>query len=228
MQTRFTLEWIVAAPSETRIAELLEPYLSGNVAGEPVVDPDKPFSAGAAANGDLVGQLSIYLALLLRWNAKTNLTSIRDPEEMVRRHFGESLFAGRVIRAIGLKAGSILDYGSGAGFPGLPIQLLLPHCRVTLAESQGKKAAFLREAVRVLGLETSVWAGRAEDLAAGVSFDCVALRAVDSPLVAHVRATQRVRAGGVLVELLSGGPAGAGTRFIMPGLIDAFVSVETL
>ena len=100
----------------------------------------------------LYQQLSAYLDLLLKWNARTNLTAIREPEEIVRRHFGESLFAGTAARRSALRRdASLLDFGSGAGFPGLPIQLLLPDLRVTLAESQGKKASFLREAVRTLG-----------------------------------------------------------------------------
>ena len=121
---------------EDRIARLVQPYLGMT-----------PVPAG------LYGQLSVYLDLLVKWNARTNLTAIREPEEMVRRHFGESLFAGVQIAGRVGKDASLLDFGSGAGFPGLPIQLLLPGVRVTLAESQGKKASFLREAVRTLGLQ---------------------------------------------------------------------------
>ena len=122
---------------ETRIAELLAPYLGD-----------------AATPPNLLPQLSLYLDLLLRWNARTNLTAIREPEEIVRRHFGESLFAGSHLAPLLPAAATLLDFGSGAGFPGLPIQFLLPQLRVTLAESQGKKASFLREAVRTLGLTT--------------------------------------------------------------------------
>ena len=101
----------------------------------------------------LLPQLSAYLDLLLEWNARTNLTAIRDP----RRHRPsalrrEPLHRPRISRA---DAHTLLDYGSGAGFPGLPIALLLPHLTVTLAESQGKKATFLREAIRTLNLPES-------------------------------------------------------------------------
>jgi hypothetical protein len=152
---------------ESRIAALLAPYLGD--------DPPPP---------NLLPQLSTYLDLLLRWNQRTNLTAIREPEEIVRRHFGESLFAGRHLTPLltttdvssrpesspredaverpAAPPPTLLDYGSGAGFPGLPIQLLLPELRVTLAESQGKKASFLREAIRTLGLQTEVWAARVE------------------------------------------------------------------
>ena len=135
----------------------------------------------------LVGHLSIYLDLLLKWNAHTNLTAIREPEEIIRRHFGESLFAGRHLPAIE----SMLDFGSGAGFPGLPIQLLHPELAVTLGESQNKKVAFLREAVRALGLTTEVWGGRIETMPQNQLFDLVILRAVDNMPVAIVAAASR-------------------------------------
>src|ERR1700677_5339784 len=112
---------------ESAIAHLLQPYLSGSGA-YPDTDLDP----------SLLPQFSPYLDLLLRWNARTNLTAIRDPEEIVRRHFGESLFAASHIAALLPQTASLLDFGSGAGFPGLPIQLLLPSLSVTLAESQGK------------------------------------------------------------------------------------------
>lgn len=121
-------------------------------------------------------RLCTYLELLLKWNARTNLTAIREPEEIVRRHFGESLFTAQHLP----RFNTLLDFGSGAGFPGIPIQLLHPEANITLAESQGKKASFLREAVRTLGLRTGVWAKRVEDLPASQRFDIVTMRAVDN------------------------------------------------
>ncbi len=143
--------------STSAIETLLEPYL------------DSPST-------QLLDQLSSYLDLLVKWNARTNLTAIREPGEIVRRHFGESLFAARQLPP----AKTLLDFGSGAGFPGLPIQLLLPDVTVTLAESQNKKASFLREVVRTLGLRTEVWAGRVEAMPPARTFDIVTLRAVDN------------------------------------------------
>src|SRR5882757_3963226 len=129
--------------AESEIAALLAPYLA--------VPPS------------LLPQLAAYLDLLVRWNARTNLTAIRQPEEMVRRHFGESLFAAANLGDPSNFPNTLLDLGSGAGFPGIPIALAHPEITVTLAESQNKKAAFLREAVRTLGLKNvEVWAGRAE------------------------------------------------------------------
>jgi len=160
-----------------------------------------PYVEGATLLPALYAQLSTYLDLLVKWNARTNLTSIREPEEMVRRHFGESLFAGAQLADRVTDGTTLLDFGSGAGFPGLPIQLSRPELAVTLAESQGKKASFLREAVRTLGLKTEVWAGRVETMppVAGVKreFDVVTMRAVDDMGRAVVEARGRVKAGGM-------------------------------
>ena len=114
------------------------------------------------------------LSLILRWNTRVNLTAIRDEEGILKRHFVESIACAR---ALPNGITTLLEVGSGAGFPGIPIALCRPEIAVTLAESQGKKAAFLQEAVRVLGVATKVYAGRAEAMAA--QFDCVTLRAVD-------------------------------------------------
>lgn len=170
--------------STDRLATLLAPYL-GDTAPPP----------------NLFEQLSTYLDLLLRWNARTNLTSIREPEEIVRRHFGESLFVGVHLAARVAPSATLLDFGSGAGFPGLPIQLLLPELRVTLAESQNKKSSFLREVVRTLGLPTEVWAGRVETMPPTRHFDVVAMRAVDHMQDAVTAAWPRVAPGGWLATL---------------------------
>src|ERR1039457_4759140 len=91
----------------------------------------------ATVTPSLASQLLTYLDLILKWNARFNLTAIRTPEDIVRRHFGESLFAAAHLGP----CATLLDYGSGAGFPGLPTQLLRPDVQVTLAESRAKKAA---------------------------------------------------------------------------------------
>ncbi|MES2390225.1 MAG: 16S rRNA (guanine(527)-N(7))-methyltransferase RsmG [Acidobacteriota bacterium] len=162
-----------------RIADLLAPYL-------PI------------PTSELLDQLSTYLDLLLRWNARTNLTAIRSPEEIVRRHFGESLFAAAHLPE---NLETLLDFGSGAGFPGLPIQLLRPELKVTLAESQHKKSSFLREAVRTLNLPTEVLAARVETLPPSSRFDSVTLRAVDNMQAALEAARPRIAPGGWLILL---------------------------
>jgi 16S rRNA (guanine527-N7)-methyltransferase len=137
-----------------------------------------------------------YLNLILRWNRKVNLTAIRDADGILSRHFVESIAAAQAIPA-GIQ--SLLDFGSGAGLPGIPIAICRPEIAVTLAESQGKKAAFLREAVRTLGLNATVHSARAETLT--TQFDCVTLRAVDHMEAAVRAAAQLVRPGGWLALL---------------------------
>jgi 16S rRNA (guanine527-N7)-methyltransferase len=136
-----------------------------------------------------VEQFEAYLALLLKWNARINLTAVRKPEDIVRRHFAESIFAARQVPN---KTKTLLDYGSGAGFPGIPIAICRPEIGVTLAESQGKKAAFLLEAARTLQLKAEVWPGRVEAMAAERVFDAVTLRAVDKMPAACKTATDRL------------------------------------
>jgi 16S rRNA (guanine527-N7)-methyltransferase len=162
----------MATLPESKISSLLQPYL--------LTETKLPNA--------LLPKLSTYLDLLLKWNARTNLTAIRDPEEIVRRHFGESLFAGQHIDSA---TDTLLDFGSGAGFPGLPIALLRPEIQVILAESQNKKASFLREAVRNLGLSTEIWAARVETMPESRRFHTVTLRAVDNMSAAIEGASPR-------------------------------------
>lgn len=160
------------------------------------------FLEGTVLPPPLYGQLAHYLELLLKWNARTNLTAIRDPEEMVRRHFGESLFAAQHLGP----CETLLDFGSGAGFPGLPIQLMRPEMRVTLAESQNKKATFLREVIRTLSLQTEVWSGRVEAMPAELKFDIVTLRAVDNMDAAIAAASTKTDKRILLLTTLNSAP----------------------
>src|SRR5256885_10370247 len=90
--------------------------------------------------------ISKYIDLLIKWNARINLTAIRAPEEIVQRHFGESLFAAQRILAAG-PVNSTIDLGSGAGFPGVPFALLAPECEVPLIEPNRTKSTFLKELI---------------------------------------------------------------------------------
>jgi 16S rRNA (guanine527-N7)-methyltransferase len=143
-----------------------------------------------------VARFEAYLALLVKWNARINLTAVRDPEQIVRRHFAECIFAAGQLPP---RIHTLLDYGSGAGLPGIPIAICRPTLAVTLAESQAKKAAFLREAVRTLDLKAEVWDRRVEDLPEARVFDCVALRAVDRMAEACAAAVPRLAPGGRLL-----------------------------
>jgi 16S rRNA (guanine527-N7)-methyltransferase len=171
---------------DARIAELLAPFLSDS--------PQRPGHEGSASATDLavlsraqLRSISTYIDLLLHWNARVNLTAVRSPEEIVTRHFGESIFAARHLFPKA-KAGTapmnqgsplVIDVGSGAGFPGLPIKIWAPHVRLTLIESNQKKTTFLREVVRSLrltGVDASI--GRANAFT-GPKGDVVTLRAVE-------------------------------------------------
>jgi 16S rRNA (guanine527-N7)-methyltransferase len=167
-----------------------------------------------------IKQLSDYLSLILRWNARTNLTAIRDPQAILERHFLESIACAQ---ALPDGIATLLDYGSGAGFPGIPIAICRPEIAVTLAESQGKKAAFLQEAVRATGISAHVHSGRAETLT--TTFDCVTLRAVDHMEQAIQCAAQLVGANGWLAPLttqndLPGLQSAAGQAFSWPPAIS--------
>lgn len=143
-----------------------------------------------------LSQFNSYLALIVRWNARMNLTAVRDEAGILTRHFVESIACAQ---SLSEETGSLLDFGSGAGFPGIPIAICRPGIAVTLAESQAKKAAFLQEAIRTMGLNSRVFAGRAEDI--DQLFDCVTLRAVDRMDRAVAAASGLVRVGGWLAVL---------------------------
>jgi 16S rRNA (guanine527-N7)-methyltransferase len=181
-----------------RIAELLQPFLV----------PLSPGAEAALLSETQLNNISMYIDMLLRWNARMNLTAVRDEENIVTRHFGESLFAARHLFSsahknhVGTAAPAcpepsrrgcpveqssttqdasgvhLIDIGSGAGFPGLPIKLWAPHIHLTLTESNHKKATFLREVVRKLSLtQADVFANRIQEF--GQQGEIVTLRAVE-------------------------------------------------
>jgi 16S rRNA (guanine527-N7)-methyltransferase len=176
--------------------------------------------------------LADYIALLLRWNQKMNLTAIRDEAEIERRHLAESILCARMLPP---EIARVLDYGSGGGLPGIPCAICLPGVFVTLAESQAKKASFLREAVRSLGLHARVYAGRAEELAGGELYDVVTIRAVDRMKEACRRASLLVRGCGWLAVLATQASVDAYTKDIagfdwvearpLPGTVQAVLKM---
>jgi 16S rRNA (guanine527-N7)-methyltransferase len=114
-----------------------------------------------------VQQIQQYIAVLLKWNDKINLTAIRDPREILYRHFCESMYAAV---AVPVENGRLADVGSGGGFPGIPIKIVRPDLHVFLVESNVKKATFLAEVVRDLELtNTRVLVNRFEDLTEDVA-----------------------------------------------------------
>src|SRR5882757_9521707 len=150
----------------------------------------------AAIAVPVADRLAAYGNLLLQWNARLSLTAVRDEAELVERHLMEGIFAA----AHHPEASTALDFGSGAGIPGIPIALCRASIHVTLAESQRKKAAFLQEALRRLDLRASVHAGRAETLPPA-SFGAVWMRAVDKSADMLPVAASLIASGGALCLL---------------------------
>jgi 16S rRNA (guanine527-N7)-methyltransferase len=131
---------------------------------------------GVAADEAQRDALIAYLALLSRWNQTYNLTAVRDPLEMVGRHLLDSLSLGPY-----LFGGSVLDLGTGAGLPGIPLALLQPERRFWLLDGNGKKTRFVRQAVMVLGLANcEVVQARMESYRPGRKFATIVARAVAS------------------------------------------------
>ncbi|MET1025079.1 MAG: 16S rRNA (guanine(527)-N(7))-methyltransferase RsmG [Pseudoxanthomonas sp.] len=140
---------------------------------------DAPLRDGLADLGlssDLAPPLLAYLALLVRWNGTYNLTAVRDPRQMVTRHLLDSLAMHRFV-----SDGTLADLGTGPGLPGIPLAIAHPRLQVTLVESNGKKARFLREAVRQLKLGNArVAERRAEALDEPAAYDHLTARALDT------------------------------------------------
>ena len=192
-----------------RIAELLQPFLS-----EPCHCEAPSHEELAVLSPTQLHNISTYIDILLRWNARINLTAIRDPEKIVTRHFGESLFAARhlfpcasagcsVFKAFDVaNLVTVADLGSGAGFPGIPIKLWVPNIALTLIESNHRKAAFLREIARSLTLtDINIQNTRAETLPPS-TFDIVTLRAVEHSVEMLLVAANLLKPGGRLALLI--------------------------
>jgi 16S rRNA (guanine527-N7)-methyltransferase len=145
---------------------------------------------------DHAAPLLAYLALLLRWNRAYNLTAIRDPREMVAKHLLDSLAMHASVDAIAAASGSLADLGTGAGLPGIPLAIVKPALQVALVEANGKKARFLREAVRTLPLpNTRVVESRIE------AFDAITARALAAlPLILELGG-HLLKPGGVLLAM---------------------------
>jgi 16S rRNA (guanine527-N7)-methyltransferase len=139
-------------------------------------DLDAGLAALGLSDAALASKLFAYLELLDRWNRTYNLTAIRDPREMVGKHLLDSLAMLPHVPG----AGRLADLGTGPGLPGIPLALARPGLSVSLVESNGKKARFLREAVRALGLANArVIEARAEAVAEAGAYDRITARALD-------------------------------------------------
>lgn len=149
----------------------------------------------------LAARLLDYLALLVQWNKAFNLTAIRDPEEMLVKHVLDSLSIAPFVTA------RVADIGTGAGLPGIPLALNNPALRVSLVETVGKKARFLREAVRHLGLDqVTVHACRAEEMPGSGQYDQLTARALDTPSGILSMGGHLLRPGGQLLAMMGRAP----------------------
>jgi 16S rRNA (guanine527-N7)-methyltransferase len=144
--------------SDAQITEALEPY-------------------GFSPPSQIITAIRTYIELLLKWNRTISLTAVVNVDEILRFHFGESLFA---LPMLPVEKSRLADVGSGAGFPGIPIAMASRSLHVTLIESNTKKCAFLNEVIRELKLpNVAALHARMEDVdVTGKGFDIVTARAV--------------------------------------------------
>jgi len=153
---------------------------------------------GVALKSGFADRVRAYVLLLLRWNRTISLTTVADPVEVLKFHFGESIFAASVVN---FDKSRLADVGTGAGFPGIPVAMVAPGLDVTLIESNAKKCAFLSEVVRELKLSNAtVLHGRMEDFHPEEgSFDFVAARALGQHTELLAWAKENLAAGGKVV-----------------------------
>jgi 16S rRNA (guanine527-N7)-methyltransferase len=132
-------------------------------------------SYGIEPRPELADKIRAYIDLLARWNRKIALTTVSETAEIVKFHFGESMFAAS---RYNLEKSRLADVGTGAGFPGLPLALVVPSLELTLIESNRKKSAFLAEVIRQLAVPNiQVFTGRMESYVSDHGFDFITARA---------------------------------------------------
>jgi 16S rRNA (guanine527-N7)-methyltransferase len=166
-----------------------------NIPNSTVQEILAPF--GFETSDALSERIRAYIDLLLVWNRTIPLTTVTNPLEIIRFHFGESLFILSFLRPM---LGRLADIGSGGGFPGVALKLAAPDLHVTLIESNRKKAAFLSELICRLNLSrTDVFRGRAEDLPDSKgAFEYISARAVGSHQQTLDWSSKRIAKGGRL------------------------------
>ncbi len=134
---------------------------------------------GIELSGEALDAFTVYLGELEAWNQKVNLTAITDPREVVVKHFLDSLAPIDLIIQCGPESPTLVDVGSGAGFPGIPLKIACPGIRLTLVEARRKKVSFMSYLLGLLGIEARVVHGRAEDVEG--TFDFVISRGFREP-----------------------------------------------
>ena len=154
-------------------------------------------------NNEQISKFQRYLELLLEWNEKFNLTAITDKDEIEEKHFIDSI---ELVKFFDVKNKTLLDVGSGAGFPGIPLAIVEPTLHVTLLESNGKRISFLRGVVKELGLNNvDIIQGRSEELGTREKYDIVTARAVKELNVLLEITFYLVKVGGYFIAYKSSG-----------------------
>ena len=154
-------------------------------------------------NKEQISKFERYLDLLLEWNEKFNLTAITDKDEIEEKHFIDSI---ELVKYFDVKNKTLLDVGSGAGFPGIPLAIVEPTLKVTLLESNGKRVSFLHEAIKVLDLKNvDIIQGRVEELGTREKYDFVTARAVKELNILLELCFYLVKVGGSFVAYKSSG-----------------------
>ena len=161
---------------------------------------------GIDLNNNQIKQFVLYYNLLEEWNKKINLTSITEFRSVQIKHFLDSLATFNSIPSILFNTGSLIDIGTGAGFPGIPLKIALPGLKLTLLESTKKKTYFLETVSKVLKLNsTTIINKRAEDLAHDINFrekyDLATVRAVGNLAMISELCLPFCKIGGKLIAL---------------------------
>ena len=158
---------------------------------------------GIAYSDEAISRLDRYAALLVEWNEKMNLTAITDPEGIVIKHF---LDCALLLKQVNIPEGaSVIDVGTGAGFPGMVLKILRPDIKLTLLDGLNKRLTFLNEVAKSLGLEVTTTHIRAEEAGKNPlyreKFDLVAARAVAELRVLYEYCLPLCRVGGTFCSM---------------------------
>ncbi len=164
-------------------------------------------SVGVELNDEQIRQFIRYYEILVEWNSFMNLTGITEYEEVVQKHFVDSLVLCKAIHVTDVEC--LIDIGTGAGFPGIPLKIAYPHLKVTLLDSLQKRIKFLNEVVAQLGLEdVETIHGRAEDFAKPSmkreTYDVCVSRAVANLASLSEYCLPYVKTGGYFIPYKSG------------------------